>query len=345
MGNYLNTLLNNNTDNNNINILNKDEYKYLYLLQKILDKGQLVDNDRTNVGTYSLFAQKLSFDLQNNTLPLLTTKRIFLRGVIEELLFFLKGLTNVKYLQEKNIHIWDAHSNREYLDSIGLTDYPEGEIGPMYGYQWRHFNSEEYLIQKTKNNVNTIDNNQNKLEYDKDLLQNKKLLKDEFNIKTNIDQLAEVIKAIKENPSSRRHIVTAWNPSQLHAMALPPCHIMFQFYVNQANKTLECSMYQRSADAFLGLPFNIASYAMLTHIIAVICGLTAKKLTIFLGDVHIYKNHVKQCKEQINRAPLMTPFPTLIIKSIYEDPANYIYEDFEILNYTPLNIIKAPIAI
>lgn len=233
------------------------ELQYLGLLQELVDKSdEEVREDRTGTGTYSVFGRQIRFDLSQG-FPLITTKKLFTRGIVAELLWMLSGSTNVKPLQEQGVHIWD-----EWADT-------EGELGPVYGAQWRNFNGFPGSLQRP------------------------------------LDQINGVIKSIKENPGSRRHIVTAWNPRQLDEMALPPCHMMFQFYVEKGK--LSCQLYQRSADIFLGVPFNIASYALLTHLIARECGLEVGEFVHTFGDLHLYADHVEQAKEQLTRAPLEMP--------------------------------------
>ncbi|XP_008468587.2 thymidylate synthase [Diaphorina citri] len=216
-----------------------DEQQYLHLLDKIIKTGHK-KSDRTGVGTLSLFGAQMRFDLTNGTFPLLTTKRVFWKGVVEELLWFIKGSTNAKELSDKGVKIWDPNSTREYLDSIGLVDRKEGDLGPVYGFQWRHYGAE---------------------------------YKDMFTDYTDqgIDQLQNIINTIKTNPNDRRIIMCAWNPIDMPKMALPPCHCLAQFYV--ADGKLSCQLYQRSADMGLGVPFNIASYSLLTYMIAHVTGL------------------------------------------------------------------------
>ena len=280
------------------------EKAYLDLMQKILDDG-IETSDRTGVGTKSLFGETVKYSLENNTIPLLTTKKMFLKGIIEELLFFIRGETNTKLLEEKGVNIWKGNTSREFLDKIGLHHYPEGEMGPNYGYQWRSFGSKE---------------NPGK------------------------DQLKECIELIKNDPSSRRMIVTAYNPNVTDQCVLYPCHMFFQFYVK--NNELSCLFYQRSCDYFLGKPFNITSYAILTHLLAKITGLKAKELIFTSGDTHIYLNHLDQAKEQLSREPF--DFPQIKInkdiKSL-EDIEQLTYEDFELVNYKCHPVIKAPMAV
>ena len=259
--------------------------QYLDLLRDILDNG--VDKmDRTGVGTRSVFGRQMRFNL-NEGFPLLTTKKMHLKSIIYELLWFIKGDTNVKYLQEHGVRIWN-----EWADE-------NGDLGPIYGAQWRNWNGD------------------------------------------GIDQLAEVIATLKRNPNDRRMIVSAWNPSQLAAMHLPPCHMMFQFYV--ANGKLSCMLYQRSCDMFLGVPFNIASYALLTMMIAQVCELKLGEFVHVLGDTHIYHNHFEQVKEQLKREPLA--LPQMRINPDIKDINDFKFEDFELQNYQSYPPIKATVAV
>jgi thymidylate synthase len=262
--------------------------QYLDLMQEILDKGS-IKTDRTGTGTRSVFGRQLRFDLSDG-FPLVTTKKLHLRSIIYELLWFLKGETNIKYLKDNKVTIWD-----EWADE-------NGDLGPVYGSQWRSWPAPS----------------------------GKK-----------IDQIANVIQQIKSKPDSRRHIVSAWNPAEVDNMALPPCHALFQFYV--ADGKLSCQLYQRSADYFLGVPFNIASYALLLEMFAQQCDLIPGEFVWTGGDVHLYSNHFEQAKLQLSREPF--PLPQLVIKrkpiSIFE----YEFEDFEIVNYQSHPSIKAPIAV
>lgn len=257
--------------------------QYLDLLRKVLNEGVPKD-DRTGTGTLSLFGQQMRFDLSKG-FPLLTTKKIHTRSVFHELLWFLRGETNVRYLRENKVTIWD-----EWADA-------KGDLGPVYGKQWRDFGG--------------------------------------------VDQIRWVIDEIKRNPDSRRLIVSAWNPVDIPTMALPPCHCLFQFYV--VNGRLSCQLYQRSADIFLGVPFNIASYSLLTHMFAQICNLEVGDFVHTLGDTHLYKNHIEQALEQLKRSP--RPLPTLKLNPVVKDIFAFRFEDIEILNYDPHPVIKAPIAV
>lgn len=261
---------------------------YLELMHDILEHGTQ-KTDRTGTGTVSVFGRQMRFDLSKG-FPLVTTKKLHLRSIIYELLWFLRGETNIKYLNDNGVSIWD-----EWADD-------NGELGPVYGSQWRSWPAPDGR---------------------------------------HIDQIANVLHQIKTKPDSRRHIVTAWNPAEVDNMALPPCHALFQFYV--ANDTLSCQLYQRSADFFLGVPFNIASYALLTHMVAQQCDLKAGDFVWTGGDVHLYSNHFDQAKLQLTREPL--PLPTLSIKRKPSTIFEYEFGDFEILNYQAHPSIKAPIAV
>lgn len=285
---------------------NHQEYQYINLVKNILSHGNDKD-DRTQIGTLSLFGERMKFDLRH-CFPLLTTKKVFFRGVVEELIWFINGNTNANILKDKNIHIWDGNSTREFLDKVGLVDNPEGDLGPVYGFQWRHFGAEYKGCGK---------------EYG------------------GIDQLQNVINTIKTNPNDRRIIMSAWNPSDLHKMALPPCHLMCQFYVN--NNELSCMMYQRSCDVGLGVPFNIASYALLTYMIAHVCNLGVGDFIHVLGDTHIYKNHIEALKQQIEKQPY--PFPTLKINKQIDDISRFTFDDFTLENYKFHPSIKMNMAV
>jgi thymidylate synthase len=261
---------------------------YLDLLKTVLETGTYRD-DRTGTGTYSIFGAQARFSLSPD-FPLLTTKKLHLRSIIHELLWFLKGETNIAYLRENKVTIWD-----EWADA-------NGDLGRVYGAQWRDWTAS--------------DGNR-------------------------VDQIANLIHDLKNNPDSRRHIVCAWNPGEIQHMALPPCHALFQFYV--ANGELSCQLYQRSADIFLGVPFNIASYALLTMMVAQVCDLQPKEFVHTFGDLHLYANHVDQAREQLSRQPRACPQMRLNpnVKTI----DGFTYDDFELINYDPHPAIKAPIAV
>ncbi len=262
--------------------------QYHDLLQKILEEG-VRKEDRTGTGTLSIFGYQMRFDLKDG-FPLVTTKKLHVRSIIHELLWFLNGDTNIRYLKENGVSIWD-----EWADE-------NGNLGPVYGYQWRNWPNP----------------NGGK-----------------------IDQIANLINQIKKNPDSRRLLVSAWNVSDVEKMALPPCHVMFQFYV--ANGKLSCQLYQRSADVFLGVPFNIASYALLTHMVAQVCDLKVGDFVHTFGDAHLYINHIEQAKEQLSRD--FRPLPTLVINPEVKDIFSFKFEDFQIENYNPHPHIKAPVAV
>ena len=262
--------------------------QYLKLLQHILDTG-VEKSDRTGTGTISTFGYQMRFDLQEG-FPLVTTKKVHTRSIIHELLWFLKGETNIAYLKENGVSIWD-----EWADE-------RGELGPVYGKQWRQWQGASGRV---------------------------------------IDQVSEVVQQIKSNPDSRRLIVSAWNVDDLPQMALMPCHALFQFYV--ADGKLSCQLYQRSADVFLGVPFNIASYALLTMMMAQVTGLEPGEFIHTFGDVHIYSNHLEQVKLQLGREPL--PLPTLKLNPAVKDIFSFTYEDIAIENYQSHPAIKAPVAV
>lgn len=289
-----------------------EEHQYLNILKNILNDG-FWDEGR-NGKTKSLFGHTMRFSLKNNKIPILTTKKTAWKTCLKELLWFIRGQTDNKILKEQGVHIWDANGSREFLDSRGLNEYSEDELGPIYGYQWRHFNKPY----KRDNNSEGID----------------QPISDQLNI----DQLQQIIDALKDpkQRTSRRLIMTAWNPCQLDEMALPPCHIVCQFNVHGNN--LSCSMYQRSGDFPLGIPFNIASYAFLTHLIAKHCGLEAYEFIHFVGNCHIYEEHIDAMRTQVLREPI--EFPTVCIKNIKENINDYEVDDFEIENYKSHDAIK-----
>ena len=262
--------------------------QYLDLMRLIREHG-VARNDRTGTGTLSVFGHQMRFDLSEG-FPLVTTKKVFLKGIIHELLWFVAGSTNVQYLQDHGVHIWD-----EWADE-------QGDLGPVYGSQWRSWPAPDG---------------------------------------STIDQIGKVVEQIKANPNSRRLIVSAWNVAEVEKMALPPCHMLFQFYV--ANGRLSCQLYQRSADVFLGVPFNIASYALLTMMIAQVTGLKAGDFVHTLGDAHLYMNHLEQADEQLTRAPY--PLPQMQLNPAVHDILDFKYEDFKLLNYRSHPAIKAPIAV
>lgn len=261
---------------------------YLDLMRKILDEGA-VRGDRTGTGTYSIFGHQMRFDLQDG-FPLLTTKKLHLRSIIYELLWFLKGETNIAFLRDNRVSIWD-----EWADE-------NGELGPIYGHQWRSWEAGDGRT---------------------------------------IDQISQVINEIRTNPDSRRLIVSAWNVGEIDKMALPPCHVMFQYYVN--NGEISCQLYQRSADVFLGVPFNIASYALLLMMVAQVTGLKPRYFVHTLGDAHLYTNHIEQAKLQLMREP--RPLPTMKLNPEVKSIFDFQYEDFTLENYNPHPHIKAEVSV
>ncbi|KAJ7594082.1 thymidylate synthase/dCMP hydroxymethylase domain-containing protein [Mycena floridula] len=287
-----------------------DEYQYLDLIRRVLDTGE-VRPDRTGTGTISIFAPpSLRFSLTDNTLPLLTTKRTFFRGIAEELLWFIHGCTDSTLLSKKGIKIWDGNGSKAFLESRGLGDRREGDLGPVYGFQWRHFGAKYE-------------------DCDRDYAGQ------------GVDQLKECIRKIVENPTDRRIILSAWNPSDIPLMALPPCHLLCQFYVHLppldapgSKPKLSCLMYQRSADLGLGIPFNIASYALLTHMIAHVTGTEAHELVIQLGDAHVYRDHVEALEQQLKREPKSFPKLRWAREGI-TDIEDFVYGDFVIEGYEP----------
>ena len=286
---------------------NNQEFQYLNLINKVLTQGNL--RSTRNANTISLFSEKMEFDISDR-FPLLTTKKVYFKGVVKELLWFLKGNTNSKELECDKVNIWKGNSSREYLDSIGLHNNTEGDCGPIYGFQWRHFNA-KYIDSNTDYSGQGI------------------------------DQLQNIIDLIKNNPKSRRIYMTAWNPCQLSEMALPPCHVSYQFYVRNKDEKayLDCMMYQRSGDLFLGVPFNIASTSLLVYILANICNISPGKISIIIGDAHIYENHIEQVKTQLSRIP--TSFPKVKINNQLSSIEDLKYEDIILDNYNPQSAIKA----
>ncbi len=293
-------LINETIQNNGAIICNHEEKQYINLLNKIIHSGHLEIG--RNGETYSVFGECMRFSLKDNKIPILTTKKVAWKTCLKELLWFIGGKTDNKLLKDQGVHIWDANSTREFLDSVGLEKYDVDELGPIYGYQWRNFNKPY-----TNKNVNE-------------------------NGDKGIDQLQQIIDTLRdpEKRTSRRIIMTAWNPCQLEQMALPPCHVLCQFNVHDGDQ-LSCALYQRSCDLPLGSPFNIASYSFLTHLLARHCGLEAYELVYFMGNCHIYKEHIETIKLQLSRIPYS--FPTLKIKTFKEKIDDYQVDDFEVENY------------
>ena len=276
-----------------------EEQQYLDLIRELLNEGTLEESRNGNAITG--FGAAMRFDLSNGTIPLLTTKRVAWKTCLRELLWFLSGSTSNHVLQSKGVKIWDANASRDFLDSRGLSHLEVGDLGPVYGHQWRHFNAPYTTCT------------------------------DDYSGK-GIDQISYIIDLLKnkETRSSRRIVLSAWNPCQLHEMALPPCHLLAQFHVT-GGKKLSCSLYQRSGDVGLGVPFNIASYAFLTHLLAVHCGLEASSFVHFLGNYHIYDDHISPLREQISREPMA--FPTVSVTKC-DEIGQYTEGMFDLRNYT-----------
>jgi thymidylate synthase len=291
------------------------EQTYLKSLEDILNHGE-ERNDRTGVGTISMFGQSLRFDLSKG-FPAITTKKLAWKSVVSELLWFIEGSGDEFRLREilhgnrysDKTTIWTENAQAPYWVNKKTQRHP-GDLGRVYGVQWRRWRKPLIRINKV--------------------------------VLANHDQLLELVDGLKKDPFSRRHIITAWNPGELDIMALPPCHMMAQFYVSK-DKKLSCQMYQRSADMFLGVPFNIASYALFTHMVAQVCGLGVGNLIIVLGDAHIYKNHIEQVKEQLSRKPL--PLPKLSLNAEINDITKFNMNDIELIDYQSHGIIKAPMAV
>ena len=291
---------------------NHEEYQYINLVRDIINRGSWEEG--RNGKTKGIFGSSMRFSLQDGKIPILTTKKTAWKTCLKELLWFIRGETDNKILKEQGVHIWDANGSREFLDSRGLQLYPEDMLGPIYGYQWRNYNASYNCFSGKP-------------------IQN---IEHPFN---GIDQLQQIIDALKDpkQRTSRRLIMTAWNPKQLDQMALPPCHVMCQFNVHDGDK-LSCALYQRSNDECCGTPFNIASYSFLTHLLAKHCGLQAYEFVYFKGNCHIYEDHIEAAKTQIEREPF--EFPTISIKQVRENINDYQVEDFEIHNYKSHDAIK-----
>ena len=304
-----------------------EEIQYLDLVQKILDTG--FEEEGRNGPTQSLFGASMRFSLQGGRLPLLTTKRVAWKTCLKELLWFVRGSTNNEELVREGVHIWSANATREFLDGRGLTTYKEGQLGPIYGHQWRNFNG-SYCGQ-----------GDDKLEpgVDKLIPEVDKLIPEVDKLIPGVDQLRQVIDTLKDpaTRSSRRIVMSAWNPCQLDQMALPPCHVLCQFRVQNGNQ-LSCALYQRSGDMGLGVPFNIASYAFLTHLLAKVTGLEAYEFVHFLGDCHVYPEHEAALREQLNRTPVH-PFPAVRITTLREKIEDYQVDDFVVEGYQSEGIL------
>jgi thymidylate synthase len=302
-----------------LSVLPHPEQQYLELVARVLATGEARD-DRTGVGTRAVFGARLEFSLADNVMPVLTTKRVFWKGVVHELLWFLRGCTDARALSAAGVRIWDGNASRAALDARGLTDRAEGDLGPVYGFQWRHFGA-PYVTADTDYRG------------------------------AGVDQIKALVHGLRTDPVGRRHILSAWNPADLPAMALPPCHILAQFWIGADG--LSCQMYQRSADLGLGVPFNIASYALLTHLLAACVGRPAARLIMVFGDTHIYSTHEEALREQLTRRP--RSFPKLELKrssgagegtsATLPDMDTWVVADIVLNNYNPHPPMPMPMAV
>ena len=277
------------------------EYQYLRIVSNLLRNGERIKG--RNGYTRSILGTSMRFPLMNNTMPLLTTKRVAWKTCFNELMWFVRGQTDNNILKKKNVHIWDDNASQDFMHSRGLYDRLSGDLGPIYGHQWRYFNAPY---------ENTDSDYKGK----------------------GVDQLQLIIDALKEKSTSRRLILSAWNPQQINEMSLPPCHILAQFFVTGGDE-LSCCLYQRSGDVGLGVPFNIASYSFLTHILGIHCGLRPKEFIHFIGNAHIYEDHMTALKTQVSRIP--TKFPKIILSNKYQNINDYSVKDIKIVNYKPLS--------
>lgn len=287
--------------------MSHEEQQYLNLIRDIFDKGSLEQGRNGN--TISVFGSSMRFSLVDGSMPILTTKKTAWKTCLKELLWFIRGETDNKLLQAEGVHIWDGNASPDFMKTRGLGHYPEGILGPIYGYQWRNFNG-DYTLERGNNNG----------------------LQSPNGLSNGLDQLQNIIDQLKDpaQRTSRRLIMTAWNPCQLDQMALPPCHILCQFNVHGGNK-LSCAMYQRSGDVGLGVPFNIASYSFLTHLLAKHCGLEAHEFVYFLGNSHIYDDHLDAMKQQVTREPFA--FPKVHISACRDNINDYCVDDFVVTGY------------
>jgi thymidylate synthase len=306
------TVDDNDNDNDNeenrssVVITPHDEYQYLNLIHDIIEESH--EHISRNGSTFSVFGAGMVFSLEQGQIPILTTKQMAWKTCLKELLWFIHGKTDNRLLNDVGVHIWDDNASHDFMESRGLTHYAEGDLGPVYGHQWRYFNAEY------------------------------KGYEEDYTGK-GVDQLADIIRCLKHPTErfSRRLIMSAWNPCQLNEMALPPCHILCQFNVDNMNR-LSCALYQRSGDVGLGVPFNIASYSFLTHLLAKHCGLVAHEFVYHLGNAHIYDDHVDVLTRQLLRKPLT--FPSVEISALRDDINDYKFEDFRVLNYKSYDSLK-----
>lgn len=307
------------------NTQNHPEYEYLNALRQIMEKGER--RQTRNAVTRSVFGMRMEFPLyriengiETSQIPLMTTKKVFWKGVMHELLWFIRGDTNAKHLDKMGVKIWNENSSRATLDALGLSNYEEGDCGPVYGFQWRHFGAPYGGVDVGVDVGGNI----------------------------GIDQLENCIQQLRNDPFSRRIFMSAWNPMDLEAMCLPPCHVSYQFYVSSSEKRLYCQLYQRSADMFLGVPFNIASVSLLTHLLAHLVGLKPGGVILVLGDAHIYEDHMDVVSQQLERVPV-APFPSIRIGGDccigYEKIEQYRFEDIILENYICEGALKANMAV
>lgn len=310
-----------------------EEYQYIHLIEQILENG--VWEEGRNGRTKSIFGHSMRFSLKDGKIPILTTKKTAWKTCLKELLWFIRGETNNKILKEQGVHIWDANGSREFLDSRGLTDYEVDELGPIYGRQWRAFNK-PFFCEKAKLSIKDMYIGAHMMsgQIDPDVIHMHNQLDE-----PGVDQLQQIIDALKDpkQRTSRRLIMTAWNPCQLDQMALPPCHILCQFNVHDGDK-LSCALYQRSNDEALGTPFNIASYSFLTHLLANHCGLQAHEFVYFKGNCHLYEEHIEPMQQVLSREPF--PFPTLTINTVRKNIEEYQVDDFVVHDYKHHDVIK-----
>ena len=307
-----------------------EEYQYLNLIQNILENGHMEMGRNGN--TKSIFGASMRFSLQNGKIPILTTKKTAWKTCLKELLWFISGETNNKLLTDQNVHIWDSNATPEFLASRGLQHYAAGELGSIYGHQWRHFNGTWKSVNDRSVNDRSVKKDSWTRNKDSNWSADSSAEAVDPTFYKGVDQLQQIIDQLK-NPAtrnSRRLIMSAWNPCQLDQMALPPCHVMCQFNVHDGNK-LSCALFQRSNDCSLGTSFNVASYSFLTHLLAKHCGLEAYEFVHFMGNCHIYEEHIEPMKEILKREPY--PFPTVSIKQIRDNINDYKVEDFELHNY------------
>lgn len=287
-----------------------EEYQYLGLIRRLIDEKTKIKGDRTGVGTINTFGEKMVYSLRNGTIPIFTTKRVFINGVVKELFWMISGSTDSQKLHDMGVRIWDANGSRAFLDNLGLVERREGDLGPVYGHQWRHFGA-------TYVDCGTDYTGQG------------------------VDQLQQCIDLIRNEPTSRRIVMSAWNPHDQPLMALPPCHMFCQFFVEDGE--LSCLMYQRSCDLGLGVPFNVASYSLLTHMIAHICHLKPGNFIHMMGDTHIYANHIEPLKTQLERTPY--PFPTIEFTEPVADIDSFKIEHIKINNYSAHPTIQMDMAV